>query len=243
MRGRLAAALLGLCVLCQGCGPLADTAHTMLLEPVEYPRRLEACVDCKRAEKLAAAAWAEYLAAEAEAHSDVQYTCDFGQGFKDGYADYLFAGGTGNPPPLPPRWYWRAENKTPAGRLGEQDWFRGFRTGAALAKLSGYREIETVGSWTSVYRAQDGADAAPSTAAKAAVLPPPQLETAPPAQKPAVELGPPPRPTAPPPADEAKAAVLPPAQLETALLPRSRRSNSGRRPGRRRLRRRTRRMG
>ena len=203
MRGKLPAALLGLCVLGQGCAPLANTAHTVICEPVEYSRRLEACVDEKRDEALADDAWAAYL----EAHQDQPCTCDFGQGFKDGYADYLFAGGTGNPPPLPPRWYWRAENKSPEGRLGEQDWFQGFRIGAAAAKQSGYREIETVGTWTVLRRTPDDPGPAPSPAAKPALLPPPkplpppQPENMPPPKDPAAELGPPPRPAPPPPAE------------------------------------------
>ena len=155
MRGQLPAALLGLCAFCQGCGPLADTVRTVIGEPVAYPRRLEACVDCKRAEKLAAAAWGDFLCA----HPDWPYSRDYGQGFKDGYVDYLLFGGAGNPPPLPPRWYWRAENKTPEGRLAEQDWSMGFRFGAAAARQSGYREIETVGTWTALRQTPDEPDA------------------------------------------------------------------------------------
>jgi hypothetical protein len=175
--------------------PLANTARTLICEPVEYPRRLEACVDEKRQAELADAAWAAFQGA----HPDAQYSCDYGQGFKDGFADYLFAGGTGNPPPLPPRWYWRAENKTPAGRLGEQDWFQGFRFGASAARHSGYREIETVGTWTALRRAPDADDAGPAAPANATLLPPLRAETAPSSPKPAVELGPPPRPAPPPP--------------------------------------------
>src|SRR5262249_39466700 len=75
---------------------------------------------------------------------DHPYSPDFQQGFLCGFADYLYAGGTGNPPPLPPRGYWKSEYETPEGRQAVQDWFEGFRTGAARARASGYRELVTV---------------------------------------------------------------------------------------------------
>ena len=66
------------------------------------------------------------------------------RGFKEGFADYLQFGGTGNPPPLPPRDYWQREYQTPVGQQLINDWFAGFHLGAETAKLSGHREQITV---------------------------------------------------------------------------------------------------
>jgi hypothetical protein len=131
---------LGVVLACGGCSPLAHVARTIVVEPAEYPRRIEEiAADCCD-KKLAEIAWAKYQSEEPGAG----YSRDFRLGFLDGYADYLYAGGTGNPPPVPPRWYWRAENESPEGHQAIRDWFDGFRVGAGLAKRSGYRELVTL---------------------------------------------------------------------------------------------------
>jgi hypothetical protein len=74
------------------------------------------------------------------------YAC----GFKEGFVDYLDAGGSGEPPPLPPRKYWSAGYETAAGQAAIRDWFAGFRHGAAVAGQSGARRCTTVPSSTMV---------------------------------------------------------------------------------------------
>ena len=140
MRSKLALYLGGLYLVCQGCAPLGHVARTVIVEPVRYPLRLDNLVDVCRNEKLAEAAWAEYQAN----HEDAEFSADFGLGFREGYADYLYAGGTGNPPPLPPRYYWRAEFESPAGHAAIRDWFAGFKLGSEAAKRSGFRELVTI---------------------------------------------------------------------------------------------------
>ncbi len=66
---------------------------------------------------------------------------DYITGFKDGYADYLDAGGTGEPPPYPPYCYRTGCYQNEEGQKAMQDWFAGFRHGAATARASGLREI------------------------------------------------------------------------------------------------------
>jgi hypothetical protein len=97
-------------------------------------------VDCLRAEKQAKAAWAHYQ----EQCPGVPRSSDFGAGFESGYADYLYAGGTGNPPPVPPRCYWKSKYETPKGHCAIEDWFAGFREGATDARLSGARQYVTL---------------------------------------------------------------------------------------------------
>src|SRR4051794_6375405 len=130
------------CLVCQGCSPLAHVARTVFIEPTEYSRRLDNAVDKCRNEDLAEEAWEKF----AEADPGKEFSPDFSLGFKEGYTDYLYAGGTGNPPPVPPRYYWRPEFETPEGHQAIDDWFAGFRRGAALARASGYRELVTLPS-------------------------------------------------------------------------------------------------
>jgi hypothetical protein len=69
---------------------------------------------------------------------------DFAKGFVAGFSRYLEKGGTGNPPPVPPRCYWRVDQRTGAGRQGAEDWFDGFRMGSATAMVSGLRLVNMV---------------------------------------------------------------------------------------------------
>jgi hypothetical protein len=80
------------------------------------------------------------------ASSGHPYSEDFISGFKDGFVDYLEAGGTGQPPTLPPRRYWKSRYETPDGYRAIEDWFAGFRGGAAAAHASGYRRLVVVPS-------------------------------------------------------------------------------------------------
>ncbi len=65
---------------------------------------------------------------------------DYARGFKDGYADYLDYGGNGEPTATPPFIYRLHPYQTPDGLRAIEDWYAGFRHGAALARPSGYRE-------------------------------------------------------------------------------------------------------
>jgi hypothetical protein len=131
---------MGAILASQGCSPLAHVARTMIGEPAEYPRRIDDAADDFADRKMAEIAWDKLQ----EQEPGCEYSNDFRLGFLDGYADYLYAGGKGNPPPVPPRWYWRAENETFDGHAAINDWFEGFRRGAAAAKASGYRELVTL---------------------------------------------------------------------------------------------------
>jgi hypothetical protein len=137
--------VVGLCAACAGCGPVAHVVQTVIIEPVEYSRRGAECVECRRNQKLAEAAWAKV-----EAGSSGFYSPDYACGFKSGFADYLFAGGSGEPPPLPPRQYWRPKYETVQGQQAIRDWFAGYRVGVASAWSSGYRQLVTVPASTAL---------------------------------------------------------------------------------------------
>jgi hypothetical protein len=65
-------------------------------------------------------------------------------GFVDGYIDFVEAGGSGEPPFLPPFRYRLTRNRTPEGVAAADAWYAGFRHGAAAARASGLRELNYV---------------------------------------------------------------------------------------------------
>jgi hypothetical protein len=130
----------GLCLVCQGCSPLGHAARTSIIEPLVCSRYVNEVEDCTHDYQLAKEALARYQAD----HPEKAYSPDFCLGFKKGYADYLYAGGKGNPPPVPPRCYWNSKYESIEGHQAIGDWFAGFREGAAVAKQSGLRDLVTV---------------------------------------------------------------------------------------------------
>ena len=126
--------LIGLFALCQGCNLAVNFSRDVISE---VERASHECLEKVRDQRLAALAWNEV---QESAHKGV-YSADYGRGFKDGYADYLYAGGTGEPPLLPPRRYWGVGYETPDGVQAIQDWFAGYRHGAAEAEQGGYRQL------------------------------------------------------------------------------------------------------
>ena len=72
------------------------------------------------------------------------FSVDYARGFEDGFVDFLDAGGTGHPPPLPPRRYWRSKYQSPDGQLATQQWFSGYQDGVLAAQASGYRDFVVI---------------------------------------------------------------------------------------------------
>lgn len=60
----------------------------------------------------------------------------FGQGFRDGYRD-VAGGGSGCPPPVPPRKYWTWKYQTAEGQCKVAAWFEGYSHGARAAEEHG----------------------------------------------------------------------------------------------------------
>jgi hypothetical protein len=151
-------AVLGVCAVCQGCGPISYATRTLVVEPVHYCLTADNIVETHRNYRLAEEAWKEIMNAE----SEHPYSADYAAGFKDGFADYLYAGGTTEPPPLPPRHYWKARYETPEGHQAIEDWFAGFRVGVSVAQQSGIRQWVTIPSSLSSRNAiSAGSDTAP----------------------------------------------------------------------------------
>jgi hypothetical protein len=65
-------------------------------------------------------------------------------GFVEGFIDYVEAGGSGEPPYLPPFRYRLTKYRSADGVAVIEDWYAGFRHGAAVAQGSGLRELNVV---------------------------------------------------------------------------------------------------
>jgi hypothetical protein len=140
MKSKLFICIAGIAACGTGCGPLELTARTVIIEPSEYCLSYSGFKERVRDHRLAEEAWNRITCAFPKR----TFSEDYASGFVDGYEDYLYAGGNGEPPALPPRQYWRPKYESPDGRQAVQDWFAGFRHGVAEARMSGYRELVKV---------------------------------------------------------------------------------------------------
>ena len=135
--------VIGLCVALAGCrGPVELAWNTIVVEPALFCVGRDMAVMHSRHYRLATTAWQEIADGQPGPMCSDDYEC----GFKDGFADYLDAGGSCEPPTLPPRRYWRSCYRTPEGHRAIQDWFAGFRYGAACARDSGLRHFAVIPS-------------------------------------------------------------------------------------------------
>jgi hypothetical protein len=190
MRARLALCAIWLGLLSTGCalvGSAADHAVYSARESLEDRR------ERARDRKWAEAAWNGFHCVR----PGVPYSEDYADGFQEGFADYLYAGGPGEPPPLPPRRYRAPAYQTPQGYQAIEQWFAGYRRGAAVAQDGGFRRWITGPS---------------SLRAPEAAAPPAPPPSEPVPEKPLEQL--------PPPTKEASVPrEAPPASPEEASVP------------------------
>ncbi|MGA2032235.1 MAG: hypothetical protein ABSG68_08275 [Thermoguttaceae bacterium] len=130
------------CLVLTGCSLYCNGTQTLLVKPWLFCTDRDACHTQAKAGKCAAAAWQAHV----EANPGDACRKEFERGFRDGFADFLYAGGTGEPPPVPPRRLWNLDYRTPEGHQAVEDWFAGFRCGAAAAREGGCREQMTIRS-------------------------------------------------------------------------------------------------
>jgi hypothetical protein len=89
--------------------------------------------------------WAERVWGEESANCpEMASERDYYLGFRDGFVDYVWAGGNGEPPPVPPRHLWNVMRRSPDGKRRADLWFDGYRHGARVARIGGYREMGTI---------------------------------------------------------------------------------------------------
>lgn len=122
-----------------GCGIGKQLYSNLVAEPLEWDRYSDGIARHWRDKSLAEDAWDEICKRDGDT-----YSRHYKRGFFDGFTDFLNLGGTGDPPPLPPRNYWRIYYQNPEGHEAIQDWFEGFRHGASIARASGVRDYVTI---------------------------------------------------------------------------------------------------
>ncbi len=131
-----------------GCSLVSEThrvfflaKRTVDLEPKRFPYFRNAKFTRLRNRALAKQVWGEIAAESPEPFSE-----HYSQGFVSGFADYLYRGGSGDAPPIPPRSYWHMGYQSPEGKQAIQDWYDGFRHGSQECQASGYRQLAVVPS-------------------------------------------------------------------------------------------------
>jgi hypothetical protein len=149
-RGRLVAAvaLTAIVVLASqtGCSVCYNFRRTLFQEPAEYPPKLDHARSLKVYRQWADEAWAVERGSCPEMAGSEEYAL----GFRDGFVDYVYAGGSGEPPPIPPRKFWNVAWRNPPGRADALQWSAGYRHGASAARNGGYREngvVPSVYAW------------------------------------------------------------------------------------------------
>jgi len=137
--GRLLGVVAGVLLL-GGCTVCRQTRRTMLEEPAQFS------ADKDRERTLATyRMWAESAwRRERGACSAFSASDEYSLGFRDGFVDYVYAGGTGEPPPVPPHKFWNVAWRTASGQAAAADWFAGYRHGAGVARDGGFRQQAVV---------------------------------------------------------------------------------------------------
>jgi hypothetical protein len=123
-----------LVLLCPGCHFFWYGERNLVDDSLGY---LGEKATCKHARQMARVAW---NAVAESATPENPYSSNYAKGFKEGFADYLVSGGSGEPPLVPPPRYWTTRYESPTGVQAIEDWYAGWRHGAAVARATGYRE-------------------------------------------------------------------------------------------------------
>jgi len=130
------------CVLLNGCTLCQNAKRTLFNEPSDFSWMADRKQSLEVYRSWADSAWCEHSSTESGQHVSDAYI----GGFKEGFVDLVYAGGTGEPPPVPPRKFWNVGVRNPNGHSEATDWFAGFRHGALVALEEGYRERTLVPS-------------------------------------------------------------------------------------------------
>lgn len=133
--------LLLLAIPLAGCTVFQNVRRTLVSEPSEFNWQRDAQRSRQLYLRWADEAWRTSGSAEA--------SCDnpsYRAGYREGFADYVFGGGNGEPPAVPPRQFWNVDLRNELGQREADLWFAGYRHGAATARERGYRELVVVRS-------------------------------------------------------------------------------------------------
>src|SRR5437868_5404066 len=108
MRPAIVLLLLGWSAAASGCALVEDASRNAY---VSFARPLEAQREKARNREWAEAAWILTCGKERRA----EYSPAYALGFKEGFADFLFRGGDGEPPLVAPLHYHEINYQTPEG--------------------------------------------------------------------------------------------------------------------------------
>jgi hypothetical protein len=136
MRHALGLALMILSITSSGCALVQDSCRNVC---VSLKTPLEEHREKARNRQWAEAAWQQVACTRNLSGVGRGFSEDYANGFKDGFAEYLFRGGDGEPPLVAPLRYRDTRYQTEQGYHAVQDWFAGYRHGAAMARDSGAR--------------------------------------------------------------------------------------------------------
>jgi hypothetical protein len=151
-----------------GCGSFWENTARNLTEAPIYG--IDTHRITQRNDRLAREAWAEV----SQANPKHAFSPDYADGFIEGYADYLESGGNGQPPAVPPYRYRLSRYQTPEGVRAIEDWYAGFKHGAAVAQASGLREVIVLRLSAPPINAVETRPTAPAVPAIPHELPPPR---------------------------------------------------------------------
>ena len=127
-------------IILSGCTVCQNFKRTMKYEPDAFSWKHDRERSTEIYEQWAERVWGEESANCPEMASEKDYYL----GFRDGFVDFVWAGGSGEPPPVPPRHLWNAMLRSPDGKRRADLWFDGYRHGARVARFGGYREMGTI---------------------------------------------------------------------------------------------------
>lgn len=147
-RQLVAAILMTVVVNCLGCSVIGETREVAYLarRTTQFEPRLFRFFGNARATKKRNRTIANEVWYEVSGGCPDDFSEHYSRGFIDGFADYMYRGGEGEAPLLPPRDYWNLGYESPAGRQHIQEWYEGFRHGASECMARGYRELVVVPS-------------------------------------------------------------------------------------------------
>jgi hypothetical protein len=133
---RLALAV-GLVAAQAGCNMYLNFARNLINEPAQTLDNVEVQ---HRAKKYAVDAWRDFQ----KHYPGQEFSDDYAQGYKDGFADFLVHGYTNQVPAEPPVRFRRNRNFNPEGRQGAEEYFAAFAEGSEAARASGLRNYLVV---------------------------------------------------------------------------------------------------
>jgi hypothetical protein len=125
-----------------GCSPWQLAHRTLHTELNEFPRVTDGRLSSRQYCRWAKQEWRKF----ASEHPEATHSSDYISGFIYGFRSYVYAGGSTDPPSIPPSRYWRIGFRNERGDQAVRDWYEGYSHGALTAKEKGYRDRVTVPS-------------------------------------------------------------------------------------------------